>query len=146
MGIRRATLADQPAISKLLDQLGYPGTGDYLLQNLQIMLSGPLSEVLVYEFDGEVAGFIAFDFIPQLATKGDFARISCFAVDENARSKGIGHLLEEHFTRLANERNCDRIEVHCHLRRVDAHRFYQRQGYEESPKYFRKMLTDQFIT
>jgi N-acetylglutamate synthase-like GNAT family acetyltransferase len=142
MGIRKATLADQPALSILLDQLGYPGTEAFLLQNLVVMLGQPSSEVLVYELDEEVAGFIAIDFIPQLATKGDFARISCFAVDENTRSNGIGHLLEEHCTQLANERNCDRIEVHCHSRRVDAHRFYQRQGYEESPKYFRKMLTN----
>lgn len=143
MGIRKATLADQSAISTLLDQLGYPGTEDFLLQNLTVMLAQPTSAVLVYELDGKVAGFIAIDFIPQLATKGDFARISCFAVDENVRSKGIGYLLEEHCTQLANERNCDRIEVHCHSRRVDAHRFYERQGYEESPKYFRKILTDQ---
>jgi N-acetylglutamate synthase-like GNAT family acetyltransferase len=146
MSIRKATLADQPAISTLLDQLGYPGTEGFLLQNLNVILAQPTSEVLVYELDRKVAGFITIDFIPQLATKGDFARISCFAVDENVRSKGIGYLLEEHCTQLANERNCDRIEVHCHSRRVDAHCFYQRQGYEESPKYFRKMLTDQTTT
>jgi len=90
-----------------------------------------------------VVGFIAFDFIPQLTTRGDFARISCFAVDENVRGKGIGNMLEEHFTKLAIERKCDRIEVHCHLRRVGAHRFYERQGYTESPKYFIKMLPDE---
>lgn len=143
MSIRNATLADHPAICKLLEQLGYPRTETYLLQNLEVMLSQPLSTVLVYELYGAVDGFIAFDFIPQLATRGDFARISCFAVDENARSKGVGNALEEHFTKLATERKCDRIEVHCHLRRVDAHRFYERQGYEESPKYFIKMLPNE---
>ncbi|WP_183562602.1 GNAT family N-acetyltransferase [Mucilaginibacter sp. SP1R1] len=140
MGIRKATLADQPAISNLLDQLGYPGTEIFLLQNMTVMLNQPSSAVLVYELDETVAGFIAIDFIPQLATKGDFARISCFAVDAAARSKGIGNILEEYCTQLANDRNCDRMEVHCHSRRVDAHRFYERQGYEESPKYFRKMI------
>lgn len=143
MSIRKAILADQSAISMLLDQLGYPGTEAFLSQNLAVMLNQSSSEVLVYELDGKIAGFIAIDFIPQLATKGDFARISCFAVDETIRSKGVGRLLEDHCTRLAHERNCDRMEVHCHSRRVDAHRFYERQGYEESPKYFRKMLTDQ---
>lgn len=140
MSIRKATLADHPAISKLLEQLGYPGTESYLPRNLEVMLSQSLSTVLVYELEGAVAGFIAFDFIPQLTTRGDYARISCFAVDENIRSKGIGNALEAHFTQLATERKCDRIEVHCHSRRTAAHRFYERQGYEESPKYFVKML------
>ncbi|MEZ2335679.1 GNAT family N-acetyltransferase [Mucilaginibacter sp. RCC_168] len=143
MAIRKATLADHTAISKLLQQLGYPGAESYLLRNLEVMLSQPLSTVLVYELNGDVAGFIAFDFIPQLTTRGDYARISCFAVDEGARNKGIGNALEEHFTQLATERKCDRIEVHCHSRRVDAHRFYERQGYVESPKYFIKMLPDE---
>jgi len=143
MSIRKATLADHSAICKLLEQLGYPGTESYLPRNLEVMLNQSLSTVLVYDMDGEVAGFIAFDFIPQLTTRGDYARISCFAVDENARGKGIGNELEEHFAKLATERKCDRIEVHCHLRRIDAHRFYERQGYEESPKYFIKMLPNE---
>jgi GNAT superfamily N-acetyltransferase len=48
--------------------------------------------------------------------------------------------METHVSTLARERSCDRIEVHCHSRRTDAHRFYERQGYEESPKYFTKSL------
>ncbi len=142
MGIRKATLDDQPSISNLLTQLGYPGTEAFLPENLVQMLSQPWSDVLVYVLKDKVVGVIAFDFLTQLAVKGSFARISCFAVDEDARDKGVGKLLEEHFTNLAREKKCDRIEVHCHLRRVGAHRFYERQGYHESPKYFFKSLID----
>ncbi|WP_139803611.1 GNAT family N-acetyltransferase, partial [Cronobacter sakazakii] len=81
-------------------------------------------------------------FIPQLALKGDFCRISYFCVSSNARSKGIGRLLESEGETLARARGCDRIEVHCHSRRSDAHRFYYRQGYTESPKYLCKSLVD----
>ncbi|WZB65004.1 GNAT family N-acetyltransferase [Achromobacter xylosoxidans] len=49
-----------------------------------------------------------------------------------------GRALEEAAEALARARGCDRIEVHCHERRVDAHRFYHRQGYAESPKYLMK--------
>jgi GNAT superfamily N-acetyltransferase len=66
--------------------------------------------------------------------------MSYFAVDKNIRSKGIGRKIEEYCTDLAIKRNCDRIEVHCHSRRKDAHWFYIRQGFTESPKYFIKML------
>ncbi|MDB5150340.1 MAG: family N-acetyltransferase [Mucilaginibacter sp.] len=140
MSIRSATLADHAAISALLTQLGYPGTEDFLPGNLEKMLEQPSSQVLVYEDDGTVAGFIAIDFLTQLVVKGDFIRISCFSVDENTRGKGVGKALEDYITELGKERNVDRIEVHCHSRRVDAHRFYYRQGYSESPKYLMKSL------
>ncbi|HEY9195833.1 MAG TPA: GNAT family N-acetyltransferase [Mucilaginibacter sp.] len=143
MSIRTATIADHPVISNLLTQLGYPGSELFLAENMERMLAQPNSKILVCELDGKVAGFVAFDFLTQLVVKGDFARISCFAVDEEARSRGVGRLLEDELTRLAKARNCDRIEVHCHSRRVDAHRFYERQGYQESPKYFFKSLIDQ---
>jgi GNAT superfamily N-acetyltransferase len=140
MSIRSATLADHSAISNLLTQLGYPGTEDFLPGNLEQMLGQPSSQVLVYDDNGEIAGFIAIDFLTQLVVKGDFIRISCFSVDENTRGKGIGKVLEDYITELGKERNADRIEVHCHTRRVDAHRFYYRQGYSESPKYLMKSL------
>ncbi|HEX8020650.1 GNAT family N-acetyltransferase [Mucilaginibacter sp.] len=142
MAIRSATVADHAAISNLLTQLGYPGTEDFLPGNLEKMLEQSSSQVLVYEDDGDVAGFIAIDFLTQLVVKGDFIRISCFSVDENTRGKGIGKTLEDYITELGKERNADRIEVHCHTRRVDAHRFYYRQGYSESPKYLIKSLLD----
>jgi hypothetical protein len=47
-------------------------------------------------------------------------------------------MLEAEITVQAQRRQCDRIEVHCHSRREDAHRFYYRQGYFESPKYLIK--------
>lgn len=142
MAIRSATLADHTAISNLLAQLGYPGTEDFLTGNLEKMLGQSSSQVLVYEDGGEVAGFIAIDYLTQLVVKGDFIRISCFSVDENTRGKGVGKALEDYITELGKERNADRIEVHCHTRRADAHRFYYRQGYSESPKYLIKSLLD----
>ncbi|GGB03318.1 MULTISPECIES: GNAT family N-acetyltransferase [Mucilaginibacter] len=142
MAIRSATLADHTAISNLLTQLGYPGTEDFLPGNLERMLEQPSSKVLVYEDEGKVAGFIAIDFLTQLVVKGDFIRISCFSVDENTRGKGIGKALEGYITELGKERDADRIEVHCHTRRTDAHRFYYKQGYTESPKYLMKSLAD----
>ncbi|WP_151734634.1 GNAT family N-acetyltransferase [Paenibacillus tengchongensis] len=68
------------------------------------------------------------------------ACISYLIVDSTVRSKGTGQQIEEYASRAARRRNCGNIQVHCHLRRIDAHRFYNRQGYSESPKYFTKLL------
>jgi len=140
MSIRLARPADGPAIESLLQQLGYSGTGGFLVQKLERMLDDPDERVLVYEAGGEAVAFVSLHFIPQLALAGDFARISYFAVDDRFRSKGIGQQMEEYIVVLARERHCDRIEVHCHWQRGDAHRFYFRQGYEEAPKYLIKRL------
>jgi GNAT superfamily N-acetyltransferase len=153
MNIRLARPADGPVIERLLQQLGYSGTGGFLVQKLERMLDDPDERVLVYETGGpqdeirrgaavqpEVVALVSLHFIPQLALAGDFARISYFAVDDRFRSQGIGHQMEEHIVALARERQCDRIEVHCHWQRGDAHRFYFRQGYEEAPKYLIKRL------
>ncbi|WP_312471999.1 GNAT family N-acetyltransferase [Neobacillus sp.] len=142
MGIRKAKVDDWKALSELLNQLGYPNTETFIKEKIEKLLIHPDEELLIYEEDEKVLAFISLHFIPQLAVKGDFARISYFAVNTTIRSKGIGRKIEEYCTDLAKKRNCDRIEVHCHSRRVDAHRFYTRQGFTESPKYFMKMMNE----
>ncbi|HWJ79493.1 MAG TPA: GNAT family N-acetyltransferase [Niallia sp.] len=141
MGIRKAKLDDWKQISSLLNQLDYPNTEKFIKDKLETLLLDNNEELVVYEENQEVIAFISIHFIPQIAVKGDFARISYFAVDSSIRSKGIGRMLEEYCTELAAKRKCDRIEVHCHSRRTDAHRFYERQGFTESPKYFIKLLS-----
>jgi GNAT superfamily N-acetyltransferase len=139
--IRRAQSTDTEAIRDLIAQLDYEPPIN-LEEKIRRLSNHPDEVLLVYEFDTEVVAFLSLHFIPQIVLDGDFARISYFAVKDSARSHGIGEQLETHITRLARERNCDRIEVHCHTRRADAHRFYERQGYEESPKYFMKRLDE----
>ncbi|HLO10854.1 GNAT family N-acetyltransferase [Neobacillus drentensis] len=141
MVIRKANVEDYKQISLLLNQLDYTDTEPFIKEKVERLLMDPNEELLVFEEEKSVIALISVHFIPQLAVKGDFARISYFAVDKNIRSKGIGRKIEEYCTDLAIQRNCDRMEVHCHSKRKDAHRFYMRQGYTESPKYFIKMLT-----
>jgi len=141
MGIRPANSSDCTAISRLLDQLEYPGTAAFLEKRIKQLIDDPDERLLVYEEEGGyIAAFISLHFIPQLALEGDFARISYFAVENTARSRGIGRKMEEYCTGLARERGCHLIEVHCHTRRSRAHDFYFRQGYTESPKYLIKKL------
>jgi len=142
MSIRNALLKDAPAITALLDTLEYPGSEIFIKDKMEQMFHNPYVYILVYEDGGKVLAFIVLEFLIQLGLKGDIARIGYFAVDEQARGNGIGGIIETYCTQLAKEKGCDRIEVHCHERRKDAHRFYQRQGYTESPKYFMKKLNE----
>lgn len=139
-GIRLATINDVKSIQTLLTELDYPNTQSFLSQKLCTILDHPDAITLVYEINETIVAFLSLHFIPQIALKGDFARISYFVVEEGARGKHIGQELEAYCEREAKNRQCDRIEVHCHTRRKNTHRFYERQGYEESPKYFIKVL------
>ena len=141
MKIRTIKESDHGVISDLLSQLGYPDTERFIKEKIRTLLENPNEYLVVIENENEhVFGFISVHIIPQIALEGDFARISYFAVDKNYRSLGAGKILEEYCVQVATERNCDRIEVHCHTRREKAHLFYYRQGYEESPKYLMKKL------
>jgi GNAT superfamily N-acetyltransferase len=140
--IKRPAIADGPAISELLTSLGYPGTESFIGNRITQLLSHPDEELLVAVDSGELVGVISLHFIPQLALAGDFCRISYFCVSEKARGAGVGAMLEARAVEIARHRGCDRIEVHCNARRVDAHRFYFRQGYVESPKYLLKPLSE----
>jgi GNAT superfamily N-acetyltransferase len=160
MSIRSATIGDWEGISRLLTQLEYPGTAVFIQSKLERMLNDPAETLLVWAEapapselppapakhspaltePSIILGFLSLHFIPQIALQGDFARISYFAVDDETRSHGIGRQLEETATRLATERGCVFMEVHCHTRRTRAHEFYARQGWTESPKYLIKKL------
>jgi len=140
MGIRLANIADATGISRLLTQLEYPGTEAFLGANLEEMIPDPRELLLVWAEGDSITGFLSADFsiYPQL--NGRIAHIKALAVDQGARSKGIGRQLEAELTRRAWEKGCVAIIVHCHTRRTRAHEFYYRQGFEESPKYLIKKL------
>lgn len=138
--IRKVTLKDGDRLVTLLEQLGYPHTEAFIQDRVGELLNHSDEMLVVYEEDETILALLSLHIIPQIALLKPFLRISYFIVDEGARGKRIGEKLEAYATEFAREKACDRIEVHCHERRKDAHRFYIRQGYSESPKYFMKML------
>lgn len=140
MLIRDAETEDAVIISQLLGDLDYPASDSEVAHRIATMAVNPDSRLLVAEEQGEVLGFISLHFIPQIALAGEFCRISYLCVSGQNRGGGIGQQLVDEAERLSQLRGCDRMEVHSHTRRVRAHQFYGRAGYEESPKYLIKKL------
>lgn len=138
--LRPATAADLPALVDLLASLGYPGTERFLAGRLRDLALHPEALVQVADAAGTVVGLISLHFIPQLALAGEFCRVGYLCVADRARGSGIGAQLLAFAEAQARLRGCDRMELHSHARRVDAHRFYAREGFVESPKYLVKML------
>ncbi|MBJ9721001.1 GNAT family N-acetyltransferase [Acinetobacter calcoaceticus] len=140
MNIRSAKLEDTQAICDLLKQMGYPQSLALIQEKFEILNNDSNSQILVAEEGGRICGFLSLYFIPQIALQGDFAKVCYLCVDENMRSKGVGHLLVQEVEQLARRRGCDRMELHSGMQRPLAHQFYLREGYVEAPKYFRKAL------
>ena len=140
--IREARADDWQDIEELLEQLGYPNTEMFMQEKIEKLILHPDEELLVFEEADKVVACISMHYIPQLGLVGETAIISYLVVSNAIRSKGIGRKLEEYCAELARKRNCDNIQVHCHSRRTEAHRFYARQGFVEAPKYFSKSLKE----
>jgi GNAT superfamily N-acetyltransferase len=140
VNIRKAVPEDAAAITVLLQQLDYVLPEPVVRVKIERFGNAEEEHLAVYLVDEQVIAFISIHYIPQVAVEGDFARISYFCVDETHRGRKIGERLEKYCVQKAIKRGCDRIELHSHSRRTGAHRFYERLGYVESPKYFVKHL------
>ena len=97
---------------------------------------------LVCERDDHVAGVLNLRFEDQLHHAGRIAEILEFAVGAQYRSQGIGKEMLAEACRIAKEHGCGQIEVACNLRREGAHRFYQREGMEQTHYKFSEKLEE----
>ena len=59
----------------------------------------------------------------------------------DARSAGVGKALIEELTRRARDAGCSVIDLDSGVQRLDAHRFYHREGLTISAHHFTKRLT-----
>ena len=95
---------------------------------------------LVCERDGRMAAVLNLRFEGQLHHADRIAEIMEFAVGAPYRSRGIGKEMLAEACRIAKEHGCGQIEVACNRMREGAHRFYQREGMEQTHYRFLKML------
>lgn len=83
---------------------------------------------LVCEEDGNLLGMLNLRFEEQLHHDGWIAEITEMYVRPSLRSKGIGKALIQRAYGISREKGCLQIEACCNQLRLQAHRFYQREG------------------
>lgn len=88
--------------------------------------------VLVAELDGAVVGCLTTSVMRVLHRPAPVGRISMMVVDEAVRSRGIGAVLVRAAEEALAGQGCYMVEVTSHVRRTEAHRFYERLGYEKT--------------
>ena len=127
--IRPAEPRDAEALARLIDQLGYSAEPDDIVTRItEMQAEGRI--VLVSEIDGKVVGCLTTCIMRVLHRPAPVGRISMMVVDGAHRSRGVGAQLVRAAEEALAAQGCYMVEVTSHLRRTEAHRFYERLGYE----------------
>lgn len=136
--IRDAVDDDETVVADLLTQLGHPTAVEVVRVRLREArrLGG---RILVAERDSRVVGLLTLHSTPSLHRTPD-GRITALVVDEGARDVGVGGALVREAELTCRIWGCGRMEVTSSIDRVAAHEFYERLGYRETRKRFRKQL------
>ena len=91
------------------------------------------NELLVAEANGDVVGCLQLTVIPGLSRMGaKRAQIEGVRVSSKHRGRRIGEALVGAATDRARTLGCVLVQLTTDRRRVDAHRFYERLGFEST--------------
>ena len=148
--VRRATEADLPRIVALLQQLSLDGAqredpGPPLPQNyvdtFRVIDADPNNDLLVAEHHGEIAGTFQLTIIPALRRGGiRTAMVEAVVVDERVRGQRVGEAMMRWAVDEARRRGCDNVHLTSNKARTDAHRFYERLGFQKTHEGLRLSL------
>lgn len=144
--VREASAADAARLVELLAGGTLRGAEDphdtdsYAAAIAEIATSGNAT-ILVAEIDGQVMGMCQLIWFRHLQERGGLcAELESVHVDSSLRGHGIGGILVEAAVARAEAMGCYRVQLTSHRSRVDAHRFYERHGFEPSHVGFKRYL------
>jgi GNAT superfamily N-acetyltransferase len=143
--IRSASPDDAPAIAALLGELGYPAAADRVASRMARLATDgddPRDAIFVAtaQSSDNPVGLLALHRFAAIHDDADVALIMALVVSERARGLGVGRNLVEAAADTARRWGCSRMLVTTHVRRTDAHAFYERIGFELTGRRYVKPL------
>jgi GNAT superfamily N-acetyltransferase len=136
---RRAVRADVPDIVRLLadDDLGSgreraesPLPESYY-RAFEEIDHDPNHELIVAEQNGAVVGTLHLMFLPSLSYQGGLrSQVESVRVGSKHQNRGIGSQLMNYAIERARLRGAHLMQLTSHQSRKDAHRFYERLGFQ----------------
>ena len=129
LSIRKFAAPDVDRARELIRQLGYDLDPDEFNRRLAAVASADEHALLVAELEQEVVGLMHLYVRPAL-DKPVEAIVQALIVDSRHRGKSIGEALMQAAESWARERHLASVALTSHIKRTDAHRFYQSLGYE----------------
>ena len=96
--------------------------------------------VAVDEDAGDTIGVLALHRFAALHDDADVALIMALVVGEKARGRGVGRRLVDAAVDTARAWGCTRMLVTTHVRRAEAHAFYEHLGFDFTGRRYVKAL------
>lgn len=132
--VRRMVHHDAAEVAALSGELGYPATPRLIEERLAGVQASPpyqAAEILVaVEMRGaHVIGWVHVC-VPLFLTGSRAASIWGLVVASTYRGRGVGRILMEAAEQWAVDRGCEEMRLTSAVRRVEAHAFYERLGYQ----------------
>lgn len=147
--MREATSDDLPAIVALLadDENGalredaqLPLDPGYVAA-FDAIVALPNQELIVAEQDGRIVGTMQLSYLPGLSFRGRWrGQIEAVRITSALRGHGLGTAMIEWAVERCRARGCKMVQLTSKRTRLDAHRFYERMGWDKSHSGFKLML------
>ncbi|MCH8064552.1 MAG: GNAT family N-acetyltransferase [Chloroflexi bacterium] len=144
--MRDAHEADLPRIVELLAQLSLDAPREWPDEPLPASYLAAFEEIvadrrqrlLVVEAQGRIVGSAALIIVPNLSRQGrPYAIIENIVIDTDARGVGHGEALVRYAIEEARKAGCYKLSLTSNKRRPDAHRFYERLGFQATHEGYR---------
>jgi GNAT superfamily N-acetyltransferase len=140
--IREAELTDVPALSGLMNELGYSTTENEMLARFRNIQSHTDFKTFVAMIDTQVVGMIGLTRNYSYEENGIYVRVLALVTSYKLRQNGIGKRLMQVAEDWAKEIGANKILLNCGNReeRKVAHSFYKKIGYEVRSSGFTKRI------
>ena len=145
--VRGAVAADWPGVAAVLAELGRPDVrGTSSEGRHRSLFASYLTrddlDAFVAEGGNQILGFVNVEYRARLNHDRRQGWIAELIVTEGARGAGVGKELLARAEEAARARGCWGLALESATWREDAHRFYEREGWEHVAKAFTKDLVD----
>jgi GNAT superfamily N-acetyltransferase len=131
--VRSARPGDAEAIAKLIVSLGYEVTAAEVKRRLA-------KAPAIVADKGGIVGVLTIAITAVLHRPKPVGRISMMVVAEEARGGGTGAALVAEAEKRLAAKGCGMVEVTSNVKRLRAHAFYEKLGYERTSYRFAKPL------
>ncbi|MFN8281980.1 MAG: GNAT family N-acetyltransferase [Chitinophagales bacterium] len=135
-----ATINDADAILSLVHQLEHFITKETLLNNLKKNIEHNEYCIFVAKENETVIAFAEIHFTQFIHEAQPRARLTAYCVDAKHRNKNIGSAFLGFLENVCKQQHVSRLELTSNIKRTDAHRFYEKNGYAFTSKRFYKDL------
>ena len=141
MEIRKMKLEDLDSVFELLNEL-YENKIEYskFAQKYKESLKDSNFYGIVAITEYKVVGVLISRVINRLAKKKNILFIDDLIINKKYRNIGIGKLLIQNANTYAISKDCGALELTSMIQNVNAHRFYENNGFEKKQYKFKKHL------